>query len=290
MTAPVLILGCGYTASRVAARLAARGLAVIAAGRSLDLVPDHPRVLRVPCDVSVPEQLAALRRLVPQGVRVLHSIPVPDGGREATPAILDALGPAAARIVYLSTTAVYGAQQDVDERTAPAPVTEEARLRLAAEQAVLGGPWSSIVLRPAAIYGPGRGVHVSIPARRYRMAGDGSAWVSRIHVDDQAALAAAALFSEVRGAWPVADLEPARQRDIAAFVCTLLDCPMPESAPPEALHRTLRSNRRVDGRAVFRAHSLELRYPSYRQGIPACLAAEGRPASAHPPAALQSEA
>ncbi len=143
----------------------------------------------------------------------------------------------------------------------------------------------SIVLRPAAIYGPGRGVHVSIPAGRFRMAGDGSAWVSRVHVEDLAALVEAALFSRVGGAWPVADEEPARQRDIAAFVCGLLGCAMPACAPPEQLHRTLRADRRVDGRAVFRAHGLRLRYPSYRTGIPACLAVEGR----LPRAALQSE-
>ena len=34
-------------------------------------------------------------------------------------------------------------------------------------------PESSIVLRPAAIYGPGRGVHVSIAEGRYRLVGDG---------------------------------------------------------------------------------------------------------------------
>ena len=289
MSAPVLVLGCGYTGSRVAARLAARGIPVIAAGRRLELAPQHPLVRRVFFDAAAPESLAALGGLAPAGCRVLHSIPLLEGGREATAEILGALGRAPARIIYLSTTAVYGAQQDVDEHTPPAPLTAEARLRLQADRAVLGGPWSSLVLRPAAIYGPGRGVHVSIPSGRFRMAGDGSSWVSRIHADDLAALAEAALFSDLRGAWPVADLEPARQRDIAAFVCALLGCPMPAGAAPESLHRTLRSSRRVDGRAVFRAHSLELRFPSFRQGIPACLAAEGRLPPPPLSAALQSE-
>lgn len=288
MSLPVLILGCGYTASRVAARLAARGVRVIAASRRPEPAPAHPLITYAATDAASPVSLHSLLPLVAGGCRLLHSVPVLDGGREFTGAILAALGPALRRVVYLSTTAVYGAQPEVGEDTPAAPQTPEARLRHAAEQAVLGGPWSAVVLRPAAIYGPGRGVHVSIPAGRFRMAGDGSAWVSRIHVDDLAALAEAALFSQVRGAWPVADLEPARQRDIAAFVCSLLGCAMPAPAPPESLHRTLRSNRRVDGRAVFLAHGLALQYPSYRDGIPACLAAEGR-LPPQPRAALQSD-
>lgn len=288
MSLPVLILGCGYTGSRVALRLAAQGVRVIAAGRRPELAPAHPLVHGVRVDAASPEGLRSLPALAPEGCRLLHSVPVLDDGREITGAMLAALGPVLRRVVYLSTTAVYGSQTEIDEHTPAAPQSKEAALRHAAEQAVLGGPWSAIVLRPAAIYGPGRGVHVSIPSGRFRMAGDGSAWISRIHVDDLAALAEAALFSEVRGAWPVADLEPARQRDIAAFVSALLGCPMPASAPPEALHRTLRSNRRVDGRPVFRAHGLALQYPSYRQGIPACLAAEGR-LPAQPHAALQSD-
>lgn len=288
MSLPVLILGCGYTGSRVAARLAARGVRIIGAGRRPELAPAHPLVDRVAVDAASTDGLLSLLKLVPEGCCLLHSVPVLDGGREVTAEILATLGPAIRRVVYLSTTAVYGAQTDVRQDTPAAPQTPEARLRHAAEQAVLAGPWPAIVLRPAAIYGPGRGVHISIPAGRFRMAGDGSAWVSRIHVDDLAALAEAALFSEVCGAWPVADLEPARQRDIAAFVCSLLGCAMPAAAPPESLHRTLRANRRVDGRAVFRTHGLTLQYPSYREGIPACLAAEGR-LPPQPRAALQSD-
>lgn len=286
MSLPVVILGCGYTGSRVAALAAGRGVAVYAAGRSFRHLPLHAGIRRFQVDLAQSDNLDALARELPAEYLLLHSIPVLDGPRELTNEILGALAGRARRIVYLSTTAVYGRRQEVDETTPPEPCTEEARLRLEAEQQVLAAGCSSIVLRPAAIYGPGRGVHVSIPAGRYRMAGDGSAWVSRIHVDDLAALVEAALCSRVGGAWPVADEEPARQRDIAAFVCALLGCAMPACAPPEQLHRTLRADRRVDGRAVFRAHGLRLRYPSYRTGIPACLAAEGR----LPRAALQSEA
>ncbi len=185
--------------------------------------------------------------------------------------LLEALGSRAARVVYLSTTGVYGAQQEVDEHTEPAPRSDRERLRVEAERAVLNGPWHPMVLRPAAIYGPGRGIQVSLPRGEFRLLGDGSNWVSRIHVEDLAELACAALVREDGGAWPVADLEPARSKDIAAFVAKLTGCGFPESSRSEDLHATRRANRRVDGRAVFRLLEIQLKFPTYRDGIPASL-------------------
>ncbi|WP_321472689.1 NAD-dependent epimerase/dehydratase family protein [uncultured Paludibaculum sp.] len=265
---PFLILGCGYTGRRAARRLLTRGFEVWATARgSLEL----PGVRVVPFDLDNRQSIEELGRLVPSGIAVLHSVPVLPGPAEATRAILHALGSKPRRIVYLSTTGVYGAKCEVDEHTPPAPLTESSRLRVQAEQLVLQGRWSGMVLRPAAIYGPGRGAHVSIPRGTFHLAGDGMNFVSRIHVDDLAALAEAALLTNVTGGWPVADEEPARSREMAEFVCDLLSCPMPQSIAMEELHETRRADRRVDGRAVCRLLDVRLQYPSYRVGIPASL-------------------
>jgi nucleoside-diphosphate-sugar epimerase len=265
----VLILGGGYTGRRVAARLAARGRRVTVTVR------DAAKFAPV-AGVEVVEMTLGRRlpRLTRGGEAVLHSVPVADGPWDGTRELLEAVGCDAARIVYLSTTGVYGRQREVDETTAAAPESESARLRVAAEEMVLGGRWSGMVLRPAAIYGPGRGAHVSIPEGRFRLWGDGSNYVSRIHVEDLAALAEAALLSDVRGAWPVADEEPARSREVAEYVCALLGCALPGAARREELHETRRADRRVDGRAVCRALGVELKYPNYRVGIRAAMEAE----------------
>lgn len=259
-----LILGCGYTGRRVARRLAAEGCEVWVTSR-------HADQLQVQGARAV--TLEALADLGP-GLAVLHSVPLADGPSDPTASLLDLLPRGIERIVYLSTTGVYGAQREVNEHTPPAPVTPESELRLAAERLVLGGHWNSMVLRPAAIYGPGRGAHVSIPRGKFRLLGDGANFVSRIHVDDLAALAAAALYSREGGAWPVADREPAQSRAVAEFVCGLLGCPMPGSATREELHETRRADRRVQGDAVFRLLDVRLRYPSFREGIPAALASD----------------
>jgi nucleoside-diphosphate-sugar epimerase len=131
-----------------------------------------------------------------------------------------------------------------------------------------------MILRPAAIYGPGRGVHESMRRGTFRLPGDGARFISRVHVEDLAALARAALLSGHTGAWPVADEEPCRSLEICRFVSDLTGLPKPEPAPPGSVSVTLRNNRRVDGRAVVRLLGVRLRHASYRIGIPACLEAE----------------
>ncbi len=231
-------------------------------------------------DLAEPSTLAGLRANLSPGVRVLHSVPTasptPDAPpADPTPRLLEILGPLPARLVYLSTTGVYGETALVDETTPVAPVTANQQARVEAEKIVAGGSRSSLILRPAGIYGPGRGVHVSMREGRYRLSGDGSNFISRIQVDDLAALAEAGLLADgVTGAYPVADTLPAPAREVASFVAELLHLPMPPMLPPQELHETLRANRQVDGRAILQALGLELLYPTYREGIVAALAAE----------------
>jgi hypothetical protein len=290
----ILILGCGFTGRRVARRLLARGGTLLCTTRaSLNL--EHPGAL------------STLRAMVTPGVRVLHSVPTLVG--ELDRVAVEALG-GAARVVYLSTTGVYGSAECVDETTPVAPQSDRARARVRTERAVLDGPWSPLVLRPAAIYGPGR----------VRRSGGGSGYVSRIHVDDLAAHVEAALFSEVTGAWPVADDHPCPSGEIAEFVLLHPEWGRPvgcgglgqgrsragllirwpgakirahlierQGRPAgttgvEGRHlsfargqgRLSHTNRRVDGSAIRDILGITLSYPSYRSGIPAALAEQRR--------------
>ncbi len=253
--ADILIVGAGFTGSRVAGILRSEGHRVVTTHRQP--MPDS-MVLNLP-------NTAPLTALAGHGWLVLWSVPAVDG--------IGALAGKAARIVYLSTTGVYGAQRVVDERTCPAPETERAKPRLAAERQVQTGRWASCILRPAAIYGPGRGAQESIRQGRWRIAGEGLNYTSRIHVDDLAALSAAALTSDLTGAWPVADLEPSTNIEITRFCCDLLQLPLPSSARVDEVDETRRADRRVDGRAICAKLGVTLRYPSYRIGVPAALAA-----------------
>lgn len=272
----LVILGCGYTASRVALRWRKRfpQSQILATGRQ---IPVCAGVIGLPLDAGDPLAIRRMGDCVPPNSVVLHSIPVvSEGGRlvEYTSRLLDALDARVARMVYLSTTGVYGTVPEVDEQTPVAPDTERVRLRVAAEQDVRDRCPSSLILRPAAIYGPGRGVHESMRRGEFRLVSGGHHYTSRIHVDDLAALAEAALASSLQGAFPVADDEPCPSAVVARFCAERLALPMPTSVTPAEVSETRRSNRKVDGRAIRRLLGIELRYPSYRTGIPASIAAE----------------
>lgn len=228
-------------------------------------------------DATDPSSLLSAAMQVPCGLRAVYSIPlVQNNGRysDITGPLLESFGAKLERLVYLSTTGVYGVAFEVDETTPPAPRSPRERLRLAAEDLVSRGPWSSLVIRPAAIYGPGRGVHVAIRDGSFRLLGDGSNFVSRIHVEDLAGITAAALDSTLTGRYPAADLEPCPSAEIARFCAQLLNCPMPPSAGREELSETRRTNRKVDGRAICAALGYSLVYPGYRDGIPSALREE----------------
>lgn len=251
-----LILGAGFTGARVARRLEVAGHEVVCTNSQNLPLPD----------------VSFLNVLAGDDWVVLHSIPVirgPEASWEPTPLLVQALRGKVRRVVYISTTGVYGDAREVNEATPVNGRTPRETLRLEAEKAVADGPWSSCILRPAAIYGPGRGVHVSIREGKWKIGGEGNNFVSRIHVDDLATHALAALTNDVTGAWPVADEEPCTTSEITRFCCDLLGLPIPESVAPGALDETRRADRRVDGSAIRARLGLTLEYPSYRTGIPA---------------------
>jgi nucleoside-diphosphate-sugar epimerase len=287
----VLILGCGFTGRRVARRLLQQRRSVTVTSRHprqlADLATAGARVLHF--EAADPSSRADLVRDLPENLAVLYSIPLVEAGGaldDCTSEVLQSLGGRPARVVYLSTTGVYGAAFLVTGTTQVAPRTPRESLRVLAEKAVTDGPWSSLILRPAAIYGPGRGVHAAMRRGTFRFLGSGGNFISRIHVEDLATHAGKALFSEITGAYPVADDEPCTSREIAQFCADLLGLPMPASAAESDLPGSRRADRRVDGSAIRRLLGVTLQYPSYRTGIPAALAEEeseacNDPASGH---------
>jgi len=251
----ILILGCGYTGRRVAERFLAQGAHVTVSTRD-------PARLVVPGAAVI--RTGDMPAHAQPGMLVLHSVP-PEGPQ-------DLLAPwqgIATRVVYLSSTAVYGHHLVVDENTPADASTGPGAERLAVEQTVAAGPWSWLVLRPAAIYGPARGAQEAFKRGTHSLS---EQFVSRIHVDDLAAHVEAALVSNLSGTWPVADEEPSTALAVSEFCARLLHMPI-SGGPRDEAARAPRppNNRRVDGSGVRRALGIRLEYPSYRTGIPASL-------------------
>lgn len=292
--APWVLVGCGYTATRLARTLLREGAHVIATRRSRAAADRVATALGSAADLRVADLLepATLADLIPpRAIVVVSAQPSPDGttaGEEALVAAASArASDPARRLIYLSSTGVYGpgAGAWVDEDAPLAPVGPLGRRRLAAETALLAAAsragLSAVSLRAAGIYGPGRGVHARLLAGTYRVIGDGEGFVSRIHVDDLAAAVRAAATAGgplPRAAYNAADLEPTRAREHADRVAAALGLPPPPSVPPDQVSPMAREltsgDRRIDSRRLREELGLALSYPTWREGLAQALAEE----------------
>lgn len=262
----VIIFGLGFTGQRLAWRLLRRGERVHAAVRGVDRFRGLAEAGLTLCEFAHSASL-------PRGALLAHLIPpLPEPENADLAAKIRELAPR--RIVYVSSTGVYGDRSDVDEKSLADPSDERGRRRLAEECTVGRLAASVLILRAAAIYGPGRGVHAAI--REGKMPrGAGAGVVSRIHVEDLAALTEAGVYSDLEGAWPVADDEPCATAEIAAWCAArfgIADLSLIGSSP--AAQGQPMTGRRVDGRKIREKLGVQLRYSSWRTGIPASIEAE----------------
>jgi len=275
-----VIFGLGFTGARVARRLLQRGVPVSAAVRGVERFAEHALsgVELRELNLEDPDSMG-----LPQRAAVLVTIPpLPEPANSRLHEAILRIAPS--RVVYISSTGVYGDRIEVDAGTPAAPNDPRGDARLAEEQWMAAGPWSCLTLRSAAIYGPGRGVHTAIREGRLPR-GSGAGVVSRIHVDDLAAIAEAGLFSEIEGAWPVADDAPCSTDEIVDWCCEHLRWNSGD-IPEIASHGAIRG-RKADGRKIREILGVKLRYPSWKTGIPASIAEE-REAEATPAAEQQS--
>jgi len=277
-----LIAGAGFTGKRLALRLGAAGDDVIALGRTAPDI-DHPNVECRAVDAADPEALAGL---VPRACVVVNSVP-PTPGNTAPERNLAAAAAGARRAVYLSSTGVYppGDGGWVDEESPVGPAAGgRGEARLAAETAFMNAAAEAgveaVALRIGGIYGPGRGVHARLARGNFRVLGAGDTPVNRIHVDDLCAIIEAAGRVEplVRPVYTVADDAPTPSREVGDGVAAMMSLPPPPSVPldqvPPHVAAMLGANRRVSNRRAKDELGVTLRYPSWREGVAACLAEE----------------
>ena len=262
-----VIIGCGYTGSALVRRLVAQGEDVIltrrtaeAAATTAAAVGGKPRVLD-PSGPGVATLVASEGAII-----VCCAPPGPEPRREIERLI--ALTPRRGRLVYVSSTGVYppAAGAWVDESWPLEPVTAAGRARVIAESAL---PADAVILRAAGIHGPGRGLGSRIQAGTYRIVGDGSAHVSRIHVDDLVEAILRAGAGTVTGAINIADDDPAPIGELADAVAASLGLPAPPRVPassvdPEVAGMLGAGSPDRERKRMKRELGVVLRYPSGR--------------------------
>ena len=273
----MLIFGMGYSASRIADRLRARGWEVAGTSRS-----GRDGTIAFADDAAV---AAALVR----ADAVLVSIP-PDAAGDP---VLSRYGDTVRTtrwIGYLSSTGVYGDTGGawVDES---APVGGRRSARNDADQAWLA--LGARVFRLPGIYGPGRSALDRVAEGKAHRIDLPDQVFSRVHVDDIASGVIAGLDGPP-GAYNLADDAPCGQNAVIEFACTLLGvAPPPLQTMDEAgLSPMARSfyaeNRRVANGKAKRVLGWQPAYPDYRAGLRALSAitspsiASADPATASP--------
>jgi nucleoside-diphosphate-sugar epimerase len=281
-----LIIGCGYLGRRVAAQWQALGTPVFATTRS----PARAAELRalgirpwpVPCDVHDPPSVRACIPTIPPVSTVLYAVGFDRGSGHSIREshvdglrnVLTVLAPPR-RFIYVSSTGVYGQTggEEVDEDAPTEPIEESGRVVLEAEQLLRAHLPDAVVLRFAGIYGPGRLLRRQAIEAGEPLIGDPDRWLNLIHVEDGAAAVLAAEAHARSGATVnVSDDRPVRRRDFYALLARLLGAPEPRFVPPATgvpLPGHERVNRRIVNRRLHAELGVQLRYPSYEEGLPA---------------------
>ncbi len=274
--ANVLIAGCGYVGTALGLELAARGDRVWGLRRDASLLPPQLEPLSV--DLG---DVAALRRTVPGSLDHVVYCAGADAFKDDAyqrvyvsglrNVLLAVAGSGVQRVFFTSSTAVYGQATgewiDEDSETTPAHFSG-ARL-LEAERLLQESGLPSTVLRCSGIYGPGR--TRLIDAVRGGTASPSQRFTNRIHRDDVAGAIAHLLgHAQPPPLLLLSDDAPALDSEVISFLAQQLGVPVPPAgsgaAPGRGGHKRCRNAR-------LRATGYPLRYPTYREGYRAMLAA-----------------
>ena len=188
---------------------------------------------------------------------------------------------------YLSTIGVYGDRDGgiVDERSEIRPNSKRGSRRVRAEQ-----EWLSLfqgynlpvhIFRLAGIYGPGRSALDSVRAGVARRINKPGQVFNRIHVEDivQVLLASMA-YPHAGQAYNLADDDPVPSHEVIKYACEVLGLTPPPLIPYNEADMApitrsfYADNKRVANNLIKGELGVQLKYPDFRAGIDACLAAE----------------
>ncbi len=220
--------------------------------------------------------------------------------------VLDALPAPPRRLVYISSTGVYG-QTDgslVDENSRCQPTRAGGRACLAAEKLLTASPFAeqSVILRCAGLYGPGRIPRLADVKQQRPIAANPDVFLNLIHIDDVVNIVCVCAEGDSRRPvggdscrptvggdscrrlstlYTVSDGHPVLRRDFYNELARLFNLPQPifsTTGETAGDRRAGSDNKRIDNARMKNALSLTMRYPSYREGL-AAIITDGEPSA-----------
>jgi nucleoside-diphosphate-sugar epimerase len=284
-----LIVGCGYLGLRVAKQWLEAGQGVVGITRHSARIEElrQQGIEGVVADITRPQTL----KVLPEAETVLFAVGYDaasglsrrDYYVDGLQAVIKALSPKTERFVLISSTAVYGQEKGewVDEDSPCQPKTEPGSAFLDSENVLAASQFGpcAVILRLAGLYGPGR----LLRRTKDLMAGNLTAaekerYLNLIHVDDAAAIVIAAeTNAKPPRTYIVADGHPVKFCDYITHLAKLLKVANPQFQKPRVLHtdKNHRSGNKRLSNARMRAElGIELKYPTYKDGLDAFFAKE----------------
>ena len=189
------------------------------------------------------------------------------------------------RIVYISTTGVYGDTRGdwVTETSKTNPTNDRAKRRLDAEQQLTtfcpGNNCSLVILRVPGIYGANR-----LPVDRIKqgrpVVKDLTTYTNRIHEDDLAQICIKAANNESpAGIYNISDGQPGNMTQYFTEVAAALKLPeLPQISWQEAqavmspeMLSYLKESRRIDNSKLLKDLGIKLLFPDFKSGLEASI-------------------
>lgn len=276
MSKRILIAGCGRIGTRLGVQLAEESMTVYGLRRSTHPLP--PAISPIRANLSVDEDLADK---LPSAIDCVYIILTPDqyddnGYKrsyvEGTARLIEALGAtgnAHCRVIFVSSTGVYGQSQGqwVDEDSPTEPTRFSGQRLLEAEAIAATHPGESVAVRFGGIYGPGREALL----RRVRQGGtcqsDPPLYTNRIHEDDCIdILDHLGAIPNPEAIYIGVDSAPVSQCEVMDWLAAELNLPAVERKAGNAES----SGKRCSNRRLL-ASGYALKFADYRAGYSALL-------------------
>jgi nucleoside-diphosphate-sugar epimerase len=271
-----LIVGFGDIGERVAKRLSAdyRVLALI---RNAERAPVASACGAIPLlgDLALPETLRTLGELADT---VFHFAPPPGTGAEDTHTrhLLATIGGRAKKLIYISTTGVYGdcGGEWIDETQNLNPQTDRAGRRVDAELALT--EWANAnastltILRAPGIYAGDRLPLARLRAGTPAIMANEDAWSNHIHADDLAQACCLAMQRTTSATFNIVDNTQLKMGDYFDLVADHYGLARPPRITRGEAERVIgapmlsfmRESRRIGNRKMIDELGVRLDYPT----------------------------
>ena len=263
-----------------------RSLAGAAKLRALDVVPI----------IGDLDQRASLQRIGGIADMVVHFAPPQNSGTidsrtKNLIAALNSRGSVPRRLVYISTSGVYGdcGGAWVDETRPVKPASPRGIRRVDAEKRLRDWAITSNVrlsiLRAPGIYGDGRLPEARLLAGTPVLAAADDVYTNHIHADDLAHIALTALFrARNNRVYNASDHSEMKMADYFDLVADLLKLERPprvnradaQAQLPKELLSFMGESRRLQNLRLIKELKMKLVYPTVRDGIAAAISAANK--------------